>query len=740
MSVAHAFHFSPLSLPFLLLSLGLLALIVTAMLVHGDLIIRAAFTATGLISLPWAVGTALTLNLTDPVLIEHIGRIYLGTVSLSSPAMLLMMLALGGQLDQHRGLIYIFAFLGLMSCIVAWTTTLVVDGVWQTSWGIWHPTAGPLYPAHMGLLVVALILGAYVCRHVLLDQRSQIYGRQLAMMLVGWTLSASDMLLCYEIGVYPFSAFWGSGLLLSVFWAMYKEDILHTRGQPRLIDGSAATELVVIAIIIPLIAVSVWAASPQGLGGGLFIALLLLVPLFGTAQAVVLMVRSYAEAEPGRVISAEADRALDRFSAEYSQYRDEIALTDALIELLGEHAKLADIRLYVPAGKGRWRQVAAPPDTPHLKVPSDVTRWLCDHRRPLLSHDIYARRMGKLRSSLQALFDASQGELIAPLVERGVLVGCITASTSADARTVEDAELQLLREAVRVTARALTYIGLFREAKERIEIAKELEVATAARHARSPGEERHIYGTCEVIGHYQPAAQFGGDWWVSYQLSDGRVLVVVGDVTGHGVPAALVSSTVASACETARRMLDTDLEVRRLIELLNDAVLGVGAQRYTMSCFAALFDPDAGVVTFANAGYPFPCVCRRSRRREEDAELHALISRGTHLGTSEPVVSVAAFDIEDDDVVVFYSDSLVESTNTQGERYGERRLQRVLRKYARSAGARACEVIIEDALAHYGEQPIPDDVTVVVVRMGAGRLSRFGVDDLNPQMGQQAGS
>ena len=739
MSVAHAFHFSPLSIPFLLLSLGLLALIVTAMLVHGDLIIRAAFTAIGLVSLPWAVGTALTLNLTDPALVEYIGRIYLGTISLSSPAMLLVMLALGGQLEQHRALIYIFAFLGLMSCIVAWTTNLVVDGVWQTPWGIWHPTAGPLYPAHIGLVFVALVLGAYVCRHVLLDERSQIYGRQLAIMLVGWTLSASDALLGYEIGVYPFSAFWGSGLLLFIFWAMYKEDILHTRGQPRVIDGGAATELVVIAFIIPLIAVSVWAASPRGLGGGLSIALLLLVPLFGTAQALALMVRSYADPEPGRAISPDADQALERF-AEYSlEYRDEVALADELIKLLGRHAELAGIRLYVPAGKGRWRQISAEPNAPQLKVPSDVVRWLCDHRRPLLSQDIYARRIGKLRLSLQALFDVTEGDLVAPLVERGILVGCITASLSADARALEGPELQLLREAVRVTARALTYIGLFREAKERIEIAKELEVATAARHARSPGEERHIYGTCEVIGHYQPAAQYGGDWWVSYQLSDGRVLVVVGDVTGHGVPAALVSSTVASACETARRMLDTDLDVRRLIELLNDAVLGVGAQRYTMSCFAALFDPDAGVVTFANAGYPFPCVCRRSRNHEEDAELHALISRGTHLGTSEPVVSVAAFDIEDDDVVVFYSDSLVESSNPMGERYGERRLQRILRKYARSAGERACEVIIEDALAHYSEQPILDDVTVVVVRMGAGRLSLLGAVDLNPQMGQRAG-
>src|SRR5690606_14447652 len=104
-------------------------------------------------------------------------------------------------------------------------------------------------------------------------------------------------------------------------------------------------------------------------------------------------------------------------------------------------------------------------------------------------------------------------------------------------------ELQLLMEAARVAAKTLTYIGLFREAEARIEIAKELEVAKAVQHARTPGRDGRSYGICDVLAHYIPAAQFGGDWWLTHELPDGRVFVVIGDVTGRGVPAALVSST-----------------------------------------------------------------------------------------------------------------------------------------------------------------------------------------------------
>ena len=117
-------------------------------------------------------------------------------------------------------------------------------------------------------------------------------------------------------------------------------------------------------------------------------------------------------------------------------------------------------------------------------------------------------------------------------------------------------------------------------------------------------------------------------------------------------------------------------------------------------------------VTFANAGHPFPYVCRTGG-------LRALVSRGMPLGVeAEPKISVATLELEPDDVVVMFTDALVESENDEGKRYGDRRLQRALRRRAAGAGPRACRLIMDDAHLHYGDHPIREDITLVCVTVG----------------------
>jgi phosphoserine phosphatase RsbU/P len=328
-------------------------------------------------------------------------------------------------------------------------------------------------------------------------------------------------------------------------------------------------------------------------------------------------------------------------------------------------------------------------------------------------------RLGGLREPISAVVKTLDAGVVVPLVHRERLVGLLAAAAPKD-RALRDRERDLLRQVSGAVARALTFIALFREAAARVEVAREVEVAAAVQEGRATGEGRVRFDRCELLSYYQPAAQFGGDWWTSYELPDGRVLVAIGDVTGHGMSAALISSTVEGACETAQRMLGASFEVLALLELLNQMVLDVGRGDFSMSCFAAVIDADAGQVSFANAGHAFPYVVRRGRNGDDGrAELRSLVSRGTLLGTPAPRLVASSFELEPDDAIVFYSDSLVDSRSPTGEPYGERRFQRLLRRHVHAAGARACEVIMGDANAHYGEQPILDDITLVVVRLGA---------------------
>lgn len=718
--MADAFVFRALSVPFVLLSAGLLMLVVVVMLVRGDLTIRTAFASAALMTLPWAAGSGLTISLSEPALVELFARIYAGSLVLLGPALMFLALGLSGLLARRRVLIYVSTALAVPSCLVTWTTDLVIDGLWQTPWGIWHPRAGILLPVHQAILFASVTLGLVLAWRALRDHRHRTYRRYFVVLWIPLAFGLSDALLYYEIGVYPFAVVPLLGAVVFTLWSLLHRDLLHARG--RGVDWSAVWELALFVFMIPLVAIAAWAASGHGLGGGPLLAILLLVPLYGTVQAITLLVRSYLGRDAGPALDGAAEEALEAFGDLVKEPESAADVGELLADLLGRHSRMTDVALYMVDTPGTWKRVV--PGTPvSIEVSTQIESWLHGQRRPVSARDLALRRLGKLREPLVALLDALGAVVLVPLSERGALVGVVAAALPADARGLDHGESQLVRDAARLAARALVYITLFRDAMERIELAKELETAMAAPVAREPGEQRYSYDVCEIIGCHQVARQVGGGWWTSDELEDGRVLVVTADVTGHGVPAALVSATVAGARETVLRMRDAHLDVVELLELLDQAVRTVDIeQRYGMRCFAALFDEHE--VRFASAGYPAPWLCRRAGDGRRRDELHPLAASGTPLGASEPRFEAARVALVPNDIVVIYSPGLLDAASPEGERYGAQQFQRFLERRARAAGERLCRAILDDAVAHRGGQALADDITLVTVELGGARARR----------------
>lgn len=718
--MADAFVFRALSVPFVLLAAGLLALVVVVMLVRGDLIIRAAFASAALMTLPWAAGNALTVNLRDPQHVALFVRIYSGSLVLVGPAVMFLVLTLSGLLARRRLLIYVAAAVSVLSCLVTWTTDLVIDGLWQTSWGIWHPRAGILLPVHQGVLFASVITGLALAGRALRDYRHRTHRRYLVVLWIPLVAGLADGMLYYEIGVYPFTVVPLLGAVALTLWSLLHRDLLRARG--RGVDWGAVWELGLFLFMIPLVVIAAWAASSHGLGGGPLLAVLLLVPLYGAVQAITLTMRSHLTRDAAPALDSAAEEALEAFGDLAKEPESEAEVGELLAELLGRHSRMTDVALYMVDTPGSWKRVV--PGTPvSIEVATQLEGWLHGQQRPVSVRDRSLRRPGKQRERLSALLEALGADVLVPLSERGALVGAVAAKLPERARGLDDGEALLVREAARLSARALVYITLFRDALERIEMAKELESAMESSVTREPGEQRYSYDACAIIGYQESVRQVGGGWWTSDELEDGRVLVVAADVSGHGVPAALVSATVAGARETALRMRDAHIDVVELLELLDQTVRTVDIeQRYSMRCFAALFDERE--VTFASAGYPDPWLCRRSAEGRSRDELHPLSARGTALGATEPRFESARFALAPNDIVVIYSPGLSDATSPAGERYGERQLQRFLERRARAEGGRLCRTIVDDAVTHRDGQPLVDDITVVTVEMGGARARR----------------
>ena len=261
--------------------------------------------------------------------------------------------------------------------------------------------------------------------------------------------------------------------------------------------------------------------------------------------------------------------------------------------------------------------------------------------------------------------------------------------------------------------------ALLEEARFKAAVEKELEVARVVQDALVPGEALLREGDLCLAAHYRPAALCGGDWWTVRRLSEDRVLIAIGDVTGHGLPAALIMAAALGCCEAQ----PADADAEAVLRSINAAVLRAGQRRFFMSCFAAVIDRRRGVIRFANAGHTFPFIARREHGAWQLGSLAVSGSllgneRELHLTTGEQPLHVG-------DLICCFSDGLTERRSATGEQWGERRLLAALkRQLTASAGegghaATLRDRVIAEMDAFAGDETPVDDLMLVITEVTA---------------------
>ncbi|HMG56696.1 MAG TPA: SpoIIE family protein phosphatase [Kofleriaceae bacterium] len=256
---------------------------------------------------------------------------------------------------------------------------------------------------------------------------------------------------------------------------------------------------------------------------------------------------------------------------------------------------------------------------------------------------------------------------------------------------------------------------LLEQTAEKARIEQELEVAKTIQDTLVPGAEPVDQGVLKFAGFYQPAAQTGGDWWTWHELVGGKVLLVVGDVTGHGVPSAMITAAAKAACDVARYVYRDDVTVSGLLEIMNHAIFESAQRRFVMTCFASIFDPQRRTITYANAGHNFPYLYRAGDGR---GEFGSLMIRGNRLGDDRNSrYEAKTTELTPGDVVVWYTDGIVECENASGEEYGEKRFRASVKRAAALDAGDMRDAIVGDASAYFGDTPRKDDITMIVGRI-----------------------
>jgi serine phosphatase RsbU (regulator of sigma subunit) len=287
--------------------------------------------------------------------------------------------------------------------------------------------------------------------------------------------------------------------------------------------------------------------------------------------------------------------------------------------------------------------------------------------------------------------------LCVPLLsQEGKCLGVIQIDTQDPHKSFRQEDLDVLACASLQAARAVELAQLH-------EARRDLEAAIEIQKSFLPSEPPQIQGL-QFFDYYSPAQHIGGDYYDYIPLPGNRLAVALGDVSGHGVSAALLMARVSAA---ARFCLAGEPNVARALGQLNAVLTRRGTADRFVTLVAAVLDLNTFAMTLVNAGHPPPL--RLSGQKVE--ELAPEIA-GLPLGILERPYEEQVLTLQPGDVVVLYTDGLTERRNPQNELYGLERLKAVLQKAPRDVPSLG-KAILEDVRVFAAGRPQSDDLTLV---------------------------
>lgn len=270
-------------------------------------------------------------------------------------------------------------------------------------------------------------------------------------------------------------------------------------------------------------------------------------------------------------------------------------------------------------------------------------------------------------------------------------------------RNSQDGELMLMGLSRDVTAER----QLEQERLRAAALEGELQVAKTIQQALKPASMLGVPGV-QVAAFAEPAAYAGGDYYDWGRQTDGRFLMGVGDVTGHGVGSALL----ASSCRAYGRALAAAFGMTEVMKRLNELMLQDAVEGRFVTCAMAELDPDSYRVRLCSAGHGPIFVTRRGGPRALDEFLPQLPPLG--VSNAFDVPEPDAVSLNPGDAIVVVSDGVFEAMNAQHEMFGLDRLRDTL---AEMCGRPADEVVhklLAAVRTHLDGTMHQDDLTVLV--------------------------
>jgi sigma-B regulation protein RsbU (phosphoserine phosphatase) len=247
------------------------------------------------------------------------------------------------------------------------------------------------------------------------------------------------------------------------------------------------------------------------------------------------------------------------------------------------------------------------------------------------------------------------------------------------------------------------------ERLEQEKIVQELEIARNIQQSFLPDTTPIIEGA-GVTALFLPARQVGGDFYDFIPISENNVGLVIADVSGKGVPAALFMA-LSRALMRANSLQDP--RVSHAVIQTNRLILECATSGLFVTLFYAIVDTQARRLKYVSAGHNPPILYKK-----KTGEIQLLEADGIALGVLDDIeLEEKEVSLEEGDIIVLYTDGVTEAMNVQDEEFGEERLIQVISDNHALSANELNHKIEDVVMAFAGEAPQFDDFTLMVVKI-----------------------
>jgi len=346
-------------------------------------------------------------------------------------------------------------------------------------------------------------------------------------------------------------------------------------------------------------------------------------------------------------------------------------------------------------------------ESPEFQVSRGIVERVAREGQPQLTSDAQSDLWLSGRDSVRSL--GLRSVLCVPLHFKGAILGVVYVDNRLQAGIFTQADLELLTSIASSAATAIENARLYRVAVEQGRIERELQVAREVQASLLPPETPNLAGW-DFAARWRPAREVSGDFY-DFVPMDGRLGVVIADVSDKGMPAALF---MALSRSIIRASVTSDRLPAESIAQANRLICADSMDSMFVTLVYMQLDPATGELAYVNAGHNPPLLYHAV-----EGELVSLTGTGMALGLFDSVdFAGRAVRLAPGDFILLYTDGVTEALDTQYRAFGEERLQRVLLDN-RAARAEEMATALEEALTDFTGAAAPsDDITFVIAKRG----------------------